>query len=61
MAMPGQYINFNLVTDIPYSAGQWVLLSAGIFDVQDVVLDDMTYSAEIKNSWRLNGVWVSAI
>jgi hypothetical protein len=61
MIMPGEYRTFNLVTDIPYSAGQWVLMRTGIFDVQDVVLDDMTYSSSIKNSWRLNGVWVSSI
>jgi hypothetical protein len=58
--MPGEYRTFNLVTNLPYSAGQWILLRAGIFDVQDVVLDDMTYGSGIENSWILRGVWVSA-
>jgi hypothetical protein len=61
MVMPNEYRTFNLVTDIPYPAGQWVLLSAGILDVEDAVCDDMTFFGETKNSWRLNGVWVSAI
>lgn len=61
MAMPGQHITFNLVTDIRYSAGQWILLSACIQDAQDVVLDDVTWRGEIRNGWILRGVWVSAI
>ena len=61
MIMPGENRTFNLVTDIPYSDGQWILLRAGILDVDDVVLDDMTYYGRITNSWILRGVFVSAI
>lgn len=61
MAMPGEYKTLNLVTDYPYSAGQWILLRAGIFDYNNAVLNDMTYSGRIANSWILNGIWVSAI
>jgi hypothetical protein len=61
MAMPGQHIALNLVTDIPYSAGQGVLLSAGIVDFNDAVLNDMSHGGGIENSWMLRGVWVSAI
>jgi hypothetical protein len=61
MVMPGEYRTFNLVTDIPYSDGQWILLRAGILDVDDVVLGDMTYYGRITNSWILRGVFVSAI
>ncbi|MFL6495753.1 MAG: hypothetical protein ACJ703_04915, partial [Nitrososphaera sp.] len=57
----GEYKTLNLVTDYPYSAGQWILLRAGIFDYNNAVLNDMTYSGRIANSWILNGVWVSAI
>jgi len=61
IAMPGEYRTFNLITDITYSAGQWIRMATGIYDVQDAVVDDMAYFSEIKNSWILRGVWVSAI
>jgi hypothetical protein len=61
MAMPGQHITFNFATSFPYSAGQWILLTAGIVDLQVAVLDDMSNGTSIKNSWMLRGVWVSAI
>jgi hypothetical protein len=61
MVMPGEYRTFNLVTDIPYSAGQWTRMRTGIFDVQDGDCDDMSFFGDIKNTWILTGVWVSAI
>lgn len=61
MVMPGEYRTFNLVTNIPYPAGQWILLRAGILNVDHVLLDDMSYRGTIENSWLLRGVWVSAI
>jgi hypothetical protein len=61
MVMPNEYRTFNLVTDIPYSAGQWVPIRAGILDVEDAVCDDMSFFGEIKNSWILRGVYVSVI
>lgn len=59
MVMPNEYRTFNLVSGIPYSAGQWVPIKAGILDVQDAVCDDMSFFGDIKNSWILHGVWVS--
>jgi hypothetical protein len=61
MVIPGEYRTYNLVTDVPYSAGQWVPIRAGILDIQDGVCDDMSFFGEIKNRWILLGVWVSAI
>jgi hypothetical protein len=60
MVMPGEYRTFNLATDLSYSAGQGILLRAGIFNFDNVVLGNMTYHGRIKNSWILHGVWVSA-
>jgi hypothetical protein len=60
MVTPGEYRVFNLVSHGSFSAGQWVPIKAGILDYQDAVLDDMGFVGEIKNSWILHGVWVSA-
>jgi hypothetical protein len=61
MALPGEYKTFNLVSDVSYSVGQWVLIRAGLFDSQDAVVNDMGFFGEIKNRWMTNGIFVSVV
>ena len=61
MTSPGEYRSYNLVTNNSHSAGEWILLRAGILDYQSAVMDDMTYYGKITNNWMINSIFVSAV
>jgi hypothetical protein len=61
MAMPGEYKTFNLISDVSYPVGQWILIKTGLFDYQDAVVNDMGFVGEIKNRWMTNGIFISVV
>lgn len=61
MTMPGEFKYCNFISEISYPAGQWVLLTVGINDLQDFVVDDMQPTAYMTNNWILRKLAISAV
>lgn len=61
MALPGEYRYPNFISNTYYSAGEWVFMRTGITDFQDVVVNDMEFIGEIRNSWILRKLAISVI
>ena len=61
MAQPGQYKYPHFVSSRPYSAGEWVLMVAGLNDTQSLVVNDMEAFSDISSSWIVRKLAISAI
>lgn len=61
MAQPGEFRYCNFISNASYSAGQWVLMTTGINDYQNVVVNDMEPTWEITNSWIIRKLTIDVI
>lgn len=61
MAQPGEFRYCNFLSNASYSAGQWVLMTTGIDDYQNVVVNDMEPTCEITNSWIIRELTIDVI
>jgi hypothetical protein len=61
IAEPGQYKYPHFVSSRAYSAGEWVLMIAGINDTQTLVVNDMEAFGYISSSWIVRKLAISAI
>ena len=61
IAEPGQYRYPHFVSNRAYSAGEWVLMIAGINDTQTLVVNDMEAFGDISSSWIVRKLAISAI
>jgi hypothetical protein len=52
---------YNFASQSSFTEGEWVLLSAQIFDWNHVWVDDYDSKAEIKNSWIIKSLDVTSI
>jgi hypothetical protein len=51
IAEPGLYQYPHFVSSRPYAAGEWVLIVAGINDIQSLLVNDMEAFGDISSSW----------
>jgi hypothetical protein len=61
IAERGEIREYPFVTVRSYEAGQWLIVTAGIVDHQAVWVNDMDYLGEIRNSWLIKKLDVTAI
>jgi hypothetical protein len=60
-AESGGTVTLNFISEVPYAAGEWILLHLSVEDTQDAWENDMDMYGQIRHSWIIKKLDVTAI